>query len=161
MAYLDKDAFADRTIMPSEYVEALDTVAPGWVDLQLEEWSAWIDSRLRKRYAVPFQEPYPAAVTAWLTRLVTVRCFLKRGVDATDEQYVTIEQDAKEARDEILEAANGDGGLFDLPLRGNTTATGVSKGGPLGYSERSPYVAGDVKRYVGRNEDRNGGGTYG
>lgn len=161
MAYLDKDAFAERTIMPSEYVDAIETVSAGWIDLQLEEWSAWIDSRLRKRYAVPFQAPYPAAVTAWLTRLVTVRCYLKRGVEATDEQYITIEQDAKEARAEVLEAADSMAGLFDLPLRSNTTATGIDRSGPFAYTEQSPYVWATQQRRMGRNEDSNGGGTYG
>lgn len=161
MAYLDKDAFAERTIMPSEYVDAIETVSAGWIDLQLEEWSAWIDSRLRKRYAVPFQAPYPAAVTAWLTRLVTVRCYLKRGVEATDEQYITIEQDAKEARAEVLEAADSMAGLFDLPLRSNTTATGIDRSGPFAYTEQSPYVWATQQRRTGRDEDSNGGGTYG
>ena len=161
MAYLDKDAFADRTIMPSEYVDALDTVAPGWVDLQLEEWSAWIDSRLRKRYAAPFSAPYPVAVLSWLTKIVTVRCYLKRGVDATDEQFLSIQEDAKEARAEVMEAADSMAGLFDLPLRSDTTATGIDRSGPYSYSEQSPYVWATQQRRTGQDEDRNGGGTYG
>ena len=100
-------------------------------------------------------------MTAWLTCLVTVRCFLKRGVDATDEQYVTIEQDAKEARDEILEAANGDGGLFDLPLRGNTTTTGVSRADRWATASdlrMSRAISGATWAVI---EDSNSGGTYG
>ena len=47
---------------PGGLVDALEAVDAGLDRLiQLEEWSAWIDSRLRKRYAVPFSEPYPAA----------------------------------------------------------------------------------------------------
>lgn len=161
MAYLDKDAFANRSILPDGYADAIEAVTPGWIDLQLEEWSAWIDSRLRKRYAAPFVVPYPAAVTAWLVRLVTVRCYLKRGVEATDEQFVSIQQDAADAKTEIMEAANGETGLFDLPLRADTTVTGISKGRPMSYSEQSPYAWTREQRRIGREEDSNGGGTYG
>ena len=161
MAYLTTEQFKTRTLMPGDYVDAIELVDDGWTLIQLEEASAWIDARLRKRYAAPFDSPYPVAVLSWLTRIVTVRCYLKRGVEATDEQFLSIQQDAMDAKAEVLEAANGDGGLFDLPLRGDTTATGVSRGGALGYSERSPYVAGDIKRRVGRQEDSNGSGTYG
>ena len=131
----------------------------GWTLIQLEEASAWIDSRLRKRYAAPFSAPYPVQVLSWLTRLVTVRCNLKRGVDATDVQYSSIQQDAADAKAEILDASNGDAGLFDLPLRSDTTATGISKGGPFGYSEQSPYVGFTMQARTGREEDRNGRGT--
>ena len=88
MAYLNIDGFKLLTLMPGVHVDAIETVSPGWVDAQLEQVSSWIDSRLRKRYAVPFVAPYPSAVTGWLARIVTVRGYLKRGVDSTDEQAV-------------------------------------------------------------------------
>lgn len=160
-SYLTLAEFKTRTLMPASSVDAIELVSAGWILIQLDEASAWIDSRLRKRYAAPFESPYPVAVLSWLTRIVTVRCFLKHGVPPTDEQFQAIQKDADDARAEVLEAANGDDGLFDLPLRSDTTSTGVSKGGPLGYSERSPYVSGDIKRRVGRQEDSNGGCTYG
>ena len=116
MAYLDKDAFANLTVMPSARVDALESVAPDWIDAQLAQESAWIDSRLRKRYAVPFTEPVPAAVQGWLARIVTVRCYLKGGVDSLDSQFEEIKADAEAARAEVLEAANSSVGLFDLDL---------------------------------------------
>lgn len=147
--------------MPSEAVDELESVASGFLAAQLAAWSAWIDSRLSKRYATPFAAPYPIAVRMWLARIVTPRALQRRGVDANDEQYIDIRDDAKAAEAEVLEAANSEAGLFDLPLRGDTTATGISRGGPYSYSEASPYVWTDVQRSTGRDEDRGGGGSYG
>lgn len=147
--------------MPSEAVDELESVASGFLAAQLAAWSAWIDSRLSKRYATPFAAPFPIAVRMWLARIVTPRALQRRGVDANDEQYIDIRDDAKAAESEVLEAANSEVGLFDLPLRGDTTATGISRGGPLGYSETSPYVWTDIQRNAGIGEDRGGGGSYG
>ena len=160
-SYLTKDEFKTRTLMAGDMVDFIEGVDPGWTLIQLEEASAWIDSRLRKRYDAPFSSPYPVAVLSWLTRIVTVRCYLKRGVDATDEQFLSIQEDAKEARAEVMEAADSNAGLFDLPLRSNTTSTGIDRNGPFGYSEQSPYVWATTQRRAGRTEDNNGGGTYG
>lgn len=159
-AYLNKAAFANLTVCPSGYLDAIDLGTPGWVDAQLEHVSAWIDARLSKRYSVPFAEPYPIAVLGWLVRIVTVRCYIKRGVDATDEQFTTIRDDAVAAEAEVKEAADSQFGLFELPLRANTTQTGVTHSGPWGYSEQSPYAWADEQRRVGREEDRNGRGTF-
>jgi phage gp36-like protein len=158
-SYLTTDEFKTRTLIPGEFVDAIEAVDAGWTLIQLEEASAWIDSRLRKRYAAPFSTPYPVQVLSWLTKIVTIRCLLKGGVRATDEQFVSIEKDADSAKAEILDASNGDAGLFDLPLRSDTTATGISKGGPFGYSEQSPYVWASMQRSTGRSEDSNGRGT--
>lgn len=160
-SYLTKDDFKSRTLAPGGLVDDIEAVDAGWILIQLEEGSAWIDSRLRKRYAAPFSAPYPVAVLSWLTKIVTVRCYLKRGVDATDEQFMSIQEDAKEARAEVMEAADSMAGLFDLPLRSNTTATGIDRAGPYSHSEQSPYVWATQQRRTGRNEDSNGGGTYG
>lgn len=161
MAYLDKDAFANLTVMPLSRVNAIESASPGWINAQLEQESAFIDSRLRKRYAVPFTTPIPAAVTGWLARLVTVRCYLRGGVDPTDLQFDELKEDARLAKEEIAEAADAVNGLFDLPLRSDTTATGIAHTGPFGYSEQSPYVWASRQRATGRSEDRNGGGSYG
>lgn len=161
MAYLTTSEFKTRSLIPSGYVDDIESVDSGWTLIQLEEASAWIDSRLRKRYAAPFASPYPVAVLSWLTKLVTVRCYLKRGVEATDEQFVSIQQDAMDAKAEIKEAADSNVGLFDLPLRSDTTATGIDRSGPFSYSEQSPYVGFSRQARTGRTEDGNGSGSYG
>jgi len=160
-AYLTLAEFKARSLMPQSDVEALETAASGWVDGQLEYYSRAIDARLRKRYSAPFAAPVPEAVREWLTRIVTVRCFLRRGVDPADPQFAAIADDATEARAEIKEAADSVEGLFDLPILDTADASGVSKGGPLSYTEASPYVWTDKQVDTGRDEDSNGEGTYG
>jgi hypothetical protein len=161
VAYLTLAEFKSASVMPDEDVDALDARYPSFFDVQLENESAWIDARLRKRYAAPFESPYPKAVVRWLAALVTERAYKKRGVDPNDQQAADIVQDEADARAEILEAANSVDGLFDPPLRADTTGSGISKGGPLSYSEQSPYVWTDQQVEVARDEDSNGSGTGG
>lgn len=160
-AYLTVAEFKNLTVMPSGDVDVLEAVAPGFLTAKLEAKSRWLDARLAKRYDAPFASPYPEAVKDWLARIVTLTAFLRRGVDATDEQFVEIKADAEKAEAEVLEAAESEKGLFELPLRADTTASGISKGGPFGYSEASPYVWTDRQRRAATDEDANGEGSYG
>jgi guanyl-specific ribonuclease Sa len=83
---------------------------------------------------------------SWLATLVTPLVYRKRGIDPTDEQIVAADAAAQTARDEIKEAADSETGLFELPLRADTSASGVDRGGPFGYAEASPYTWLDVQR---------------
>lgn len=158
-AYLTVARFKLLSTIPSEFVDEVETREPGFTDAQLEYWSAWIDSQLRKRYFAPFDAPVPTAVEGWLARIVTVRVWSKRGVDPTDEQWSEIKKDDADARTEIKEAANAETGLFDLPLRSNTTDNGIRKGFPRGYSEQSPYAWTTAQAQRGMQEDDSGTGT--
>jgi phage gp36-like protein len=160
-AYLTPAEFALYSTVPVEHTDALETVAPGWLAQQLETWSRQIDARLSKRYATPFTAPYPEVVKAWLARIVAVRVYLRRGVDATDLQFAEIQADGTRAFDEIKEAADSNVGLYDLPSVQGSTSSGVVRGGPFGYSEQSPYVWADGQARAGRSEDSNGSGSYG
>jgi len=159
-AYLTVETFTDLAICPSEYVDYIETQQPGWVDGQLAFWSGYIDSRLAKRYATPFDvDSPPIVVQGWLARLVTPKIYLKRGVDNTDAQIVAVQDDAKAAVDELAEAANAKDGLYELPLRQDAPGgQGITRGAPLAYTESSPYVWMDQQEAIGRQEDRNGSG---
>jgi len=161
MPYLDVDTFKVLTLMPAEDVDVCEGRYPGWLEAQLTFMSSQIDSRLRKRYAAPFAEPYPEVVKGWLARLVTVRCYIKVGTRPTDEQFVLIKEDAEAASEEITEAADAENSRTDLPAREDTAASGISKGGTFSYTEASPYVGFDVQADTGRVEDSNRRGTYG
>ena len=137
----------------------METIQAGWVDRKLRAISRAVDARLRKRYTVPFEAPYPDAVCDWVARIADPVVLKKRGVDATDEQFQSIAEDATLAREEVAEAANADEGLFDLPVSDSADASAISKGGPYGYSEASPYVAGDLQEETGREEDSAGVGS--
>jgi hypothetical protein len=159
-AYLTISEFKLRSVMPGEMIDEIEARQPGWVDAQLETWSRWMDSRLAKRYAVPFLDPIPETVKVWLAQVVTPRAFLRRGVVPTDEQQAMIFAELKSAEEQIKEAADSNEGLFDLPIKELAPwASGISKGGPFGYAEHSPYVQTDIQVQLARNEDINHRGS--
>lgn len=157
-AYLDLAGFKLRTIMPSSDVDSFDSganIAPGFLAQRLTDWSRYIDTRLRKRYAVPFATPTPLILCEWLTALVTKDAYAKRGfaLDSAQDKAVIVDP-ADRALAEIKEAADSNEGLFDLPLKENgVDASGVTKGGPFGYSEQSPYRWTDKQAKAGRSDD--------
>lgn len=160
--YLDVAGFTALTVMPDTHVAEVEANYPGWLLNALSNRSRWLDSRLRKRYAAPFVSPYPETVTGWLCDIVTLRATLKRGVDPDDKQFAEIKERHDKAELEVTEAANSETGLFDLPLAvggGTDTATGIVRGGPLSYSEQSPYVFKDQQARGAFSEDLNGRGT--
>jgi hypothetical protein len=157
-AYLDIAGFKSLSIMSSAEVDELEAIAPGWLTAKLAARSRWIEARLRKRYG-PFSEPYPEAIQDWLARIVTLAAYLRRGVDPTDAQFAEIKADAEKAEEEIAEAAEAQDGLFDLPLRADSNASGIAKGAPYVYSERSPTLWTHIQSRRGREERRNGRGT--
>lgn len=152
--------FLLKTTAPRAVVEDIEVLEPGWTAARLDLHASWINARLAKRYAVPFAEPVPEPFVLWLVALVTRDVWLRRGRDPLDEGSAAYQSDADAAKQEIFEAANSETGLFDLPLRANSTASGIGRGGTMAYSEASPYVAHDAQREAGRQEDSNRGGTY-
>lgn len=138
-AYLTLAGFRIRTTMPGGDVDAVEADVSGWIDAKLTSISAEIDARLAKRYATPFAAPYPEVLCDWLERIVTPRVYRRRGVNPADQQIAALDADAEAAWKAIAEAADSAVGLYDIPLRSNTTDTGIVKGTPLSYAEPSPY----------------------
>jgi hypothetical protein len=124
--------------MPAADVDAIESAEPGWILQQLADGSAAMITRLDKRYG-PWVLPYPVAILRWLTVLVTVRCYYKRGVNPSDAQFELVKDEAAEAKAELKEAADSEVGLFELPRRQDTTDAGIVKGGPFVHAEASPY----------------------
>lgn len=141
--------------MPSGDVDRLEKSDPGFLEATLHTQSERVNAHLRKRYAVPFANPVPEMVLDWVVRLATAIAYAKRGINpSSGDTYVAlIAERATTAEEEIAEAANAQFGLFDLPLRQDTTKTGIVKGAPISYSEASPYVGHDIQRRRGRMED--------
>lgn len=157
-AYLTKDQFRTKSLIPASYVDEVEQRYSGFIDARLALNSGRIDGRLRKRYKVPFEIPAPAQVEEWLIAMTTMDVLTKRGVSPTDEQITEYRASGERAEREMMEAANSSTGLFDLPLTDG--AFGIVAGGPRSYSEQSPYAWMDVQRDIGRNEDDgHGGGT--
>jgi hypothetical protein len=144
--YLDVAGFKTYTVAPAEYVDIVEAAEPNWLEGQLEIWSRQIDAKLRKRYAAPFGEPVPITIKLWLSALVTWPLYLKRGIDPTDTMVSEVKEAHRDAWKEVCDAADQKEGRTDLPLRADTTATGITKGGPMSITEASPYTWTTVQR---------------
>ena len=156
-SYLTLLQFRARTCLPRVDIDAVEADVSGFTLTRLVANSARIDARLRKRYTVPFtntvNDPPPEVVCEWLQRMTSVDVLMKRGVDPNDPTAARVIEAAEKAEAELKEAADAAEGLFDLPLRDDEDASDISKGGPLFYTETSPYVAFDTQRRVGIVED--------
>jgi hypothetical protein len=105
--------------------------------------------------------PVPEIALNWLARMVDIDVWDKRGAnpqDPTIERWVALRQ---ESLDEIKEAADSKDGLFELPMIDSQGDSAIEHGGPIFYSETSPYVWTDMQGCLGRLEDRQRGGTWG
>ena len=162
MAYLTLAEFKLRTAAPGQAVDDIEAVQSGWCSAQIVMVGAWVDARLAKRYAVPFASPVPEIVLQWVADIVTDRLLQRRGRDPMDADMASVKEAAERARAEIAEAANSENGLFELPLRQDlANSRAVVYGGTRVYSEASPYVGYTLQGVRAREEDANGGGTYG
>lgn len=152
--YLDVTGFSLRTVMPPGSVDELEVLHPDYLQTKLNDWSAWLNARLAKRYDTPFGDPPPVIVILWLTALVTPEAYGKLGWQPSSESdRASILDPATRALAEVKEAADSEKGLFELPLRSDTTTNGISRGGPLAYSETSPYRGFDLQLESAASED--------
>lgn len=155
-SYLTVQEFRTRTTMPQADVDEVELSETGYILARLAARTARINAQLRKRYAVPFVAPVPEVVLDWLTTVTTPDIWLKRGVNPSDAQVAAIFAMADKAWAEIEKAADSETGLYDLPLREDTTATGISQGTPMSSSQQSPYAWIDDQRTAAVTEDSNG-----
>ncbi len=160
LPYLTLATFRTRTIAGVGEVDYVEADSPGYTAARIAIRTSWIHQRLRKRYgkSLPFGDPVPEIILGWLTALVTLDVLRKRGLNPQDPTAEMFAADALKAEEEIKEAADSKEGLFDLEGSAGG-ASNVTTGGPLGYSEASPYVAFDRQWVTGRTEDGNHSGS--
>jgi hypothetical protein len=139
MGYLDLAGFRSRTLMPGEDIDALEHKQSGWIAGQIAQVESRVNARLRKRYTVPFVAPIPEVILGVVTAIVTHRAYLKLGVRSTDETFVEIREQSKDALETLREIADSTAGLYDLPLTNAEAASAVTQATPFGYSEATPY----------------------
>lgn len=133
--------------MAVDQVDFLLATYPGHIERRLAINESKMSARLAKRYAVPFADPAPEAYVGWVVDLTTLDCKLKLGFDPSAAQDALVSDAAKAALEDAKEAADSEVGLFDLPLRQNAQGTsGISRGGPRGYSDATPYTWMDRQR---------------
>jgi hypothetical protein len=104
--------------------------------------------------------PIPEIVLGWLVAMLDVDCWEKRGINAAgDGQYQRAVDEMGAALSELKEAADSKEGLFELPTNDVAGDSAVTQGGPMFYSEQSPFVWMDQQRQTARSEDRAHTGT--
>lgn len=130
--------FRNRTQMPDEDVDALWESRPGFLEAKIRGARANIYGRLRKRYVTPM-DPEPEIVVTWIARFVTPDAYIARGYNPQDTTMSSLLDDRALALAEVKEAADAEGGLYDLPLLDGGDASAIAKAGPLGSSDPSPY----------------------
>jgi len=104
--------------------------------------------------------PVPETILHWIAFIARPDVFAKRGWNpANDSQLDEYRKVREEVYAELEKAANSQDGLFDLPLNRDAGGSGITQGGPLGYSETSPYVWQTAQRDAAESEDDAGAGT--
>lgn len=157
--YMTVAEFRVETTAPGPIVDDCERTHPGYLAARIKRRSGRINTQLELRYATPFAAPYPDTVVEWVTKLVTLDLYEKVGYQASSDQNAYVAERAKEAIAEVQLAADAQNGLYNLPLRADTNASGVSRGGPRAYSEQSPYVGFDRQAAAARTEDANRTGS--
>jgi hypothetical protein len=105
--------------------------------------------------------PVLEVILGWLVAMVDVAVWQKRGANPQDPTIGEALKERDAALAELKETADSKDGLFDLPLNDQVGESAVRHGGPLMYTEASPYVSADRQEFEGRREDLEHGGTYG
>lgn len=145
-AYCDLAYLQFGAMTPGD-LQAINALYAGFIDSAILDESAYVDSRLTKRYSCPFTAPVPIAVKRWVRDLVLPRVLDRRGTNPKDNDLrEQLEKNRDRALEEIKEAADSKEGLFDLPLRADTNATGVVGAAPILKVETSPYAWIDTER---------------
>lgn len=154
-AYVDMAYVKLVGSMPAADIDAVETMYPGTFVGLASAVSRLFDSRLAKRYAAPFAASVPEAVKLNVAFVVVAHLWKKRGFNPGSAQDELIEKDRLEALAWLKEAADSKEGLVELPLREDLpSGDGVERGGPLGYSETSPYKWTDRQACEGRFDDQ-------
>jgi len=141
--------------MPAADIDALETLFPGTFLGVATSVSRLFDARLAKRYEAPFADypNCPEAVKWNVAQVVVAALWQKRGYNPGSAQDEIVQTNKADALAWLKEAADSKDGLVELPLRADTTATVVMRGGPRSYSEQSPYAWTDAQADAGRQDD--------
>ena len=143
--------FTTASVMPPADVSLVESARPGYILARLTYWTARIMARLRKRYPAGFQQPFPETLQGWVIAIVTPEAYEARGWNPSDAQSQDIIKAAADAWAEVKEAADGDAGLFDLPVSATNDITAITDPAPLAYTETDPYTWQQRQREAYRN----------
>ena len=137
----------DYGILLQEDIDFLEARYPGITLRTATKVSGYFDGRLAKRYGVPFVAPYDDGLVDATSAETSYRLLHKRGVNPESPQASRAEKAHEDAMAWLTEAANSKDGLIELVKTQSDprAETSINKGGPLAYSETSPYSWVDVQ----------------
>ena len=104
--------------------------------------------------------PVAEVILGWIVALLNLDVMRKRGVNPQDPMVELMVAEVENVRKEVQEAANGKDGLWELPTSEDGGGARTT-GGPMFYSEASPFVSADRQERQARHEDWHGRGTDG
>lgn len=143
-------------LRPSD-IDRIEVQEPGITMERAEAVTATANTRLSKRYRTPFnaQNP-PIALAKYVAVMTTYELLFDfRGVNPDSDQKAKAEDAMAFQVSWLKDAVDSKDG--DAELRAAETGLGdsaVNAGGPLGYSEASPYSWMDVQRERLRGGER-------
>ena len=97
--------------------------------------------------------PVPEVILSWLTRVVGIDVWMKRGANPQDPGIQMYQEEKLRCLKRLEDAANGKDGLLDIPQNEDSDSS-VTTGGVLSASQASPYVWTDIEERDARREDR-------
>ena len=142
--YLTLELYRDLTVLDEVRIDALYQRRPTFFARNFEMVSRQLEDRLRHKYNVPFPENH-STIQGWIVALVDPVAAIKVGLTPTDELFGMVRERAATAETQITDASNPQSANWNLPLKGSEDASAISKGGPFGYAEASPYDCIDVQ----------------
>ena len=138
--YVDIEFYKAHATLDEEDVNAFESQYPGRLAKLFATWSRYVDAFLRKVYVVPFVAPFPVEIRICVTRLVTSELKKIVGYRPGTSDKEVCDADVVLAMEFLKELRDAKDGRLELPLKNETPeAEGVAKGGPLFFSEQSPY----------------------
>lgn len=150
-SYVTTQRFILLTTIVEERIAELRARSPGYLEAILEAESRNLEDSLRHRYAIPFPSNHPT-IEKWIVLLVQPEVALKAGYDPNDVAYQGFVRLYDVAREQIAMAAKPESTGVSLPLVSAQDSSAISKGGPFGYAESSPYTWTDEQALGGRYE---------
>jgi hypothetical protein len=157
-------SYKSITLIPVSEINGIELLEPGWTDARSALCQAWITDKLRKRYGAYADADVPSTVKRWMVAMLDRDVYTKRGRNPQDPAMTDVNREAEEALAQLDLAANSQQGLIELPIVQGTDVSGVNHGGPIFYSEASPFVSADRQQRAAATEcgeDERGDGTYG
>ena len=147
MSYATLQQVRRLGVMRPSDIDRIEAQEPGITLERAEAVTSVLNSKLMKRYRLPFMQPYPLSLAKYVAVVVSYELLTDvRGLNPESDQKDAAEKALAKVEAWLTAAVDPEGG--DVELRAAEAGLGpsaVSAGGPYGYSEASPYTWTDAQ----------------